>query len=505
MMSNNLITQANNIYLCSQQFQLDFMDVDSPALFAFSKQLNKFFYSIGEAREDDFWKERRRKLRRLAFIFSGIPSSKSFIKNELLETINYVELDIKVCERLYPSLVPRYSIILDEMKNLALTELDTIKHQTDNLICSLEGSIAILVTDTRLIPVVEETYSNSKVQVISVNSLRSNVTYDNLIVIGPTRWYLDFVFSSPRATNIFVIKFRWIKDSWKPKRVFPDSLVSTQSKAFVSIDDVLDETDDLIDPELFLPTIDFSSIIKSTWEHTEKSDTEFVEAIIGQLENDQIVFLDFDDASTIRIIDSEDENKPVKKIRVKDLTPEMFILLKTSGGGDYIIPLADKILGDRSIELRIAQRRWKNLLRDAKNSQGVDKVIDELIASGCSIANQANLRNWLSYRSIRTSKFLDFKAIMHLVGLDEQAETIWHEMGLIRKAHIQAGRHITHLLLKMVRESDLSNLMRLGIMEFELPDRDAGSITAYRIKALSDRNDTVLVPPTKIGIPLDVE
>ena len=94
---------------------------------------------------------------------------------------------------------------------------------------------------------------------------------------------------------------------------------------------------------------------------------------------------------------------------------------------------------------------------------------------------------------------------MQLIGLENQAEEIWNQMRLITRAHIQAGRYITNLLLKEARKADLNELMRLGIMEFELPDRDAGSITAYRIKALSDPKDTVLVPPTKIGIPMDIE
>ena len=506
IMINNLFTQAHEVYLCSNELTLRYINVEYPALFNYSKYLRNFFCSIGESRSEDYWLERKRRLRRLGFLFLGAPLSKSFLQKQLTSAIDFVEQDIDSCGRSYPSHLSKYKTLLTGMKELLVTELDNLKQEVDNLIQTLDGSIAILINDTRLIPEIDKLYPNRNIHIVSKNSLRNFRVFDNLIIIGPLKWFPPFVFSSPRAKKIFIVKFQWVRDDSPQIKVFPNSTISTPSNNSIDSDHSSNNNDDYIEPSLFLPTIDFSFVIKSAWDHVEEDGgKEFVEAIIGCLENDQIVFLEYDDTSTVRIIDIEDEDKPVKKIRVKELTPEMFLLLKTSGGGDYIIPVADSILREQADRLRNTQRSWKNLLRDKIKLLSEDGVINELHAKGCSIANPINLRNWISYRSIKTSKLSDFKAIMSVIGLDGQIDDIWHQMRLITRAHIQAGRYITELLIKMIKEVNLSELMRMGIMEFELPDKDAGCLTAFRVKALSDRQNSVLVSPTKIGIPLDIE
>jgi hypothetical protein len=507
-MQNSLITQADEIYRYSQESNPKYRNIEYPELFVYTKNLSFFFNNLGDIQKDDYWKERKRRLRKLAFLFTSAPLDKAFLLKKINTVISFLEIDVINCKKLYPVYAAKYEILLENIKAILATELEVMKLHLDDVIETLEGSIAVLIKDTRVIPIIEKIYSNQNIYVISINSLRHNITYDNIIVVGSASvwWFPDFIFSSPRAKNIYVVKFRWMKDSWQPKTVFPNPIISTDEVRVILENDVSNEHDEYIDPELLLPIIDFSSIMTSAWKQAEEeNELEHVEAIIGHLENDQIVFLDYSDSSTIRIIDIEDEEKPVKKTRVKELTSEMFLLLKTSGGGDYIVPLANKILGDNFTALRDTQKRWKNCLRKKENEKGIDWLVNEFVSRGCSIANPINLRNWMSYRSIKTSQFLHFKIIIEVIGLQEQAQDIWNQMSLITQAHIKAGRHITKLLLMMARETDLDELMRLGIMEFELPDKDAGSITAYRIKALSDRHKTVLVSPTKIGIPLDLE
>jgi len=505
----NIISQANNVHEYSQNSKLEYHNVEYPEVFVLSRNLSRFFFVIGETREDEFWKERKRRLKRLVFLFASAPLSKDYLRNYLNEAIIFFEQDIIYCEKLYPSLSGRYKTLLEDIKTIEDTELDVIKKSVDRVVNLSEGSTAILIKATKIIPTIEEYYNNQNVQIVSINSLRSMTTYDNIVIVGPTsdKWFPDFIFSSPRAKNIHIVKFQWLKGSWQPKAVFPNPIVSSNKKElYLEANTIPGTHEEYIDPDVLLPTIDFSSIITNTWKEVEEeSEAEFVEAIIGHLENDQIVFLDYDDSSTVRIIDVEDEETPVKKIRVKELTADMFLLLKTSGGGDYIVPLADRILGNQSVKLRNTQKYWKDRLRKTKFEKGTNCLINELVDKGCSIANPTNLQNWMSYRSIKTSRFSHFKAIIEVIDIKENAQDIWQQMRVINQAHIKAGRHVTKLLLNIAREADLEELMRLGIMEFELPDKDAGTITAFRIRALSDRHETVLVSPTKIGIPVDIE
>jgi len=507
-MEDNLILLTNNVYKSSQECKLEYLNIDYPELFVFSRNLKKFINRIIEVAEDDFWKDRKRRLKRLVFLLSSAPMDYVFLYNQIDQALTFFEIDLKACEKLYPDHSSNYTILINDLSLLLNTEIDAIKKNVDSVIQELDGSIAILIKDTKLIPIIQTNYDCQKIDIVSTNSLKNNITYDNLIVIGSSsdKWFPEYIFSSSRAKKILVIKYKWMKGSWQSKKVFPKSIVSAQFKSEQNIDEETSDADDYIDPELLLPTIDFSSIISRSWKQTEEEgEIEFVEAIIGYLENDQIVFLDYDDSSTIRIIDIEEDEKPVKKIRVKELEPEMFLLLKTTGGGDYIVPLADKILGTKAIHLRSSQKKWKDLLRMKRREIGQYQLIQELKSRGCSIANEINLRNWMSYRTIKTNQYLHFKIIVELIGLNDQAQDIWNEMGLITQAHIKAGRHITNLLLKKAKEVDLNELMRLGIMEFELPDKDAGSLTAFRIKALSDPQNTVLISPSKIGIPMDID
>ena len=504
-MKNLLFSQADEVYNCSQMCNLSYINIAYPELSFFLRNFKSFFSLIGKLREEQYWNERKQRLSKLIFLFSSAPLPKEYLFEKLNETISFFETDILNCAKFYPHYELEYQSLLEDLRLVLDTKLDLLKLNTDKVVKTLKGSTAILTKNGKLIPLIKENYGNEHVHVINSNYLRNKITYENLIVIG-SDWFPDFIFSSPHARNILVVKFVWMREVCQPKPVFLDPIITNQNKnEFVNNDELI-EKEEYIESELFLPQFDFSSIILESWQLVERnSDEEYVEAIIAHLENDQIVFLDYDDSSMVRIVDTEDEELPVKKIKVKNLTQDMFLLLRASGGGDYIVQLANKILGDRAEELRGLQKKWKDNLRKIVKEKGETWVINELISKGCTIANSTNLRNWMSYRSIKTNSFVHFKCIMEIINLPGQVKDFWQQMSLITQAHIKAGHHVTKLLLELVKRTDLNDLIQQGIMEFELTDKDAGILIAFRIKALSDPHDTVLVSPTKIGIPFDIE
>ena len=127
----------------------------------------------------------------------------------------------------------------------------------------------------------------------------------------------------------------------------------------------------------------------------------------------------------------------------------------------------------------------------------------KLIDFGSLKANETNIRNWMSYKSIRTGDYNDFAAIMQLVGLCDKAKECWEIMGMIDTAHRKAGHHIRKLLLRKVLESDLDELQRLGKMEFELSEVDSGSLTAFRVRNIS--NEIMKASVSLLGHPFDVK
>jgi hypothetical protein len=60
------------------------------------------------------------------------------------------------------------------------------------------------------------------------------------------------------------------------------------------------------------------------------------------------VYLDADEQATVTVIDADqDGGAAVKRVRVRQLESDTFVLLRIEGGGDYIVPVADRIMGCR--------------------------------------------------------------------------------------------------------------------------------------------------------------
>ena len=108
-------------------------------------------------------------------------------------------------------------------------------------------------------------------------------------------------------------------------------------------------------------------------------------------------------------------------------------------GGDYIVPVADRVMGRAAKHARERQRYWKDKLRAVVSREGLLATSVLLLDHGSQVANEQNVRNWMSYRNIRTQDKRDFIAIMRATGLEAETEQLWQEMGRIHRAHMRAG------------------------------------------------------------------
>ena len=118
--------------------------------------------------------------------------------------------------------------------------------------------------------------------------------------------------------------------------------------------------------EDFLPRIDLKKIQDNATEqliNLVNDDDEVVLAKLFLLENDWAAFLDTDESASVDVIDLEEEvTKRVRRVQVRDIQTGMYILLRTEGGGDYIVPVADQLMGKFKEKARSEQRKWKALL-----------------------------------------------------------------------------------------------------------------------------------------------
>jgi hypothetical protein len=207
------------------------------------------------------------------------------------------------------------------------------------------------------------------------------------------------------------------------------------------------------------------------------------EAKLLVLEQGLAMLVPASEQSAELVIDLRPEaTKLVHRVRASDLEVGMAILVRTDGGGDYVVPAADQILAHRKQELRNAQQSWKHALRTVVRERGFGETVQQLKAAGSQIACDQNLRNWISPRSIRTMHLDDFAAIHRVIDSSGSLQELWTNMGIISTAHLRAGAMIRRRLLEQAQTADLSTLLRDGRMDLKLPGELGGAaLTAIRI------------------------
>lgn len=499
------IEDITSIYGHAETVSMQWRSIKLPELKGFSLGVERLVNAVGDLDQDTHWGKFMRRLRQFRFSCMATAYSKNFFAQNLDAILADLSRNENMFGLSYPDARPAYQTLkfyASRLRGVDLAQIlsEIVKDYTVNE----KKRTLVLVCQTRYVSDSEQALNDAGLSNWSVTSpayLRDDIAFEQMLVIGPTRWFPEYVFTAPRANNIHVIKYSWIRDSWKHKTAFLSPMKSKAGRILQMVSDD-DLSHDLVDADVLLPPeFNLQSIRnKVTDEIKGHSEIDYVQARPVLLEDDWVVLLESDDASSILVIDLHDHESPVKKNKMNEIVPGVFVLLRSGGGGDFIVPVADGIMGKEGIRARACQKRWKELLRDQVLQYGYDKVVNTLTKHGSTRANPVNLRNWMSVRSIKTEFRNDFDAIMATVGLEQDCATNWELMEIIDRAHRRAGHTIRNMLLEKVKTSDLSSLKRTGKMVFEL-DADAQiSITAFQVKKVLD--ETMPVLPWRIGIPM---
>ena len=359
-------------------------------------------------------------------------------------------------------------------------------------------------------------------RVVSPSQLCGRHLCKTLAAIGPCGWFPEHVFSAPRAAAIHVISPRWIRDSWKPGPIFLHNSDKSGSRnlnhRIGAMPRVGGETrpenhtsTDLLPIDLLppMPTFDGNG---RPFAGQSGGGEETVPARLCHLSGQRVVFVAADDGSSSLIIDtSEMGNTTVRRVPVGELEPGHYLLLRTSGGGDFIAPLADRIMGDLAEKRRSEQLEWKQRLISAATERFgqvgrwdlAARVSAKLQSQALSRVRPANVHYWMSSKCIRPRKIEDFVAILTFAGLRERSQKLWSAMGDIDRAHRQAGHAIRRMLLHKIAATSLEPLERDGEMVFELGGEDGGTLSAFEITAIAAEDYEV--PADQIGVLLEME
>jgi hypothetical protein len=520
------IPNATEIYGDASQCEIVRHWVDHAGLAELSRSLRTLVRSLGDEADDEFWRRTLGPIRRTAFSLCSTPAP--FAQ---LAAITGIDLDqLRRCVRQSQQTFPDSHDLLNgvvlglerlllETTTPFLTPLETLRRD--------HGTLSVVLRNPRMNRVVADFFASTSTlrnaKVVSASQLRGRHQCAVLVAIGPCGWFPEFIFSAPRASAIHVISFGWIRDGWKPGPRFlhssdasPNRSSSHRMGPMPRISGEAAEhgfaPGDLTAPDLLPPLPVFTQSGSSYGDSHPDNDREVVPARLCHLSGGRAVFVAADEGASSLIIDaSEIGRATVRRVPVDELEQGMYLLLRTSGGGDFIAPLADRVLGASAAKRRSEQAEWKErLTRSAVERFGslsrrdlASLVCSELRSQGLSQAGPANVHYWMSSKCIRPRKSEDFAAILKFAGLEERTQELWSAMGEIDRAHRRAGHLIRRMLLQKIAETSLEPLERDGEMDFELGDQDGGSLSAYQITDVLMQEFEV--PDDRVGVVLDAE
>lgn len=458
--------------------------------------------------DDDSWVQPIRTLRYYGFDQCACPVG---FGNELFMSVEKLEklaTDLQMCALAYETLGSSIKEITRCLRDLVCrNENPLFAEISKNLI---EGQrTAILLLNSRHITVLKEFLKHNalseSIQVVSQQQLRKlQETFDLLICVGRSRWFEEFTFRAPRAREVRLVRYAWLPDSdcrktplfkgWgelrsKLEKQNKIPLRSATRPAIGSAIGTRERNWQLTDEEL-LPQVDLASVA-ARFDSGHTSDASLREDVLArliELEGDRGAFVEADSIGAL-VIDLDENNRgSVVRVPVSSITNGMFLLLRGDADSDaeYIIPVADLILGNAAEQLRKFQQGWKSSLRDLLRKKGIKTVIEKLRQAGSKRASETNVRNWLWYRNIRTEEPEDFLAIMRVIGMGDMEGKCWALSSKIDSAHRKAGRLIRKELLRQVRDADMNELEHLGEMRFELEGIGGRPMLAVRIIRVSE-------------------
>jgi len=360
---------------------------------------------------------------------------------------------------------------------------------------------AVLVPTSRFVGATDDVLDQlvgSRVKVLTPADLAAIDPLGTLVILGTTYWYRDFpfVFTAPRGRDVYFMRWSWVSDSIPE----PELLIGARSgKRFFASQPPAPSNMSAIEGSELVPSIDWTAIVNRVGNSETDSSERLEEGRAYLLSGQRAVILSADLDASIYVVepeltgDARVHTKDIAELREGD-----YVLLRAGGDGELITEMADRILGpSKAAQCRVSQIRWKAALRDEVRRTSLQTVIGRLKGLGCSKANYQNLRNWQSSRFIRTSSQSDFKAILDLVGMGDEVNQIWTEMGALKSAHVKAGFTISRMLRMAIVDADLDELVSTGVAEFHLDGQDVGSMTAYQVLAISP--EVVSVDEIKIG------
>lgn len=243
-MSNISLATADALHRFAQTRTIHYHPVENELFRRFWAKACQLERAAAEAGEDDILRTLLRQTRRVRYeLASGpLPFNAPIIARGLSGQERAALLNR--ISQAYPSLAADANELVALTAELFRSETNPLLDRVE-LLHARSGSSALVIRKSRLLEAVETTtrtrVAMSRLQIVDPEGLHGATTWDRLVLIGPAPWFPDYVFSAPRANELHVVPFRWLRSHWRPQATF---ITLSQPRADDrSTSDALDATD----------------------------------------------------------------------------------------------------------------------------------------------------------------------------------------------------------------------------------------------------------------------
>lgn len=462
--------------------------VEHAGVEAFSSAVAQFLAALGDNQHDEFWAAMTRPLKRVRWRLATIPLPINDPMIGVGELSDELVPELRRCRLYSPS--------MEEPAEAVARVLLQIRECTDN---PLGDAIRLLPEAATVVVLLDGHSAHEVSETVGVKSLTTTQLLRgrarHAVAVGPAAWFPPALMRAPRAQRLTFVYFAWIRDSTPylgmlagsssmlrdvltkapPRKVMPKAGPRILTDAPDSASPPADE-----DPSSWVPVIEWGAVQRVAHRVTHGGHGDVVPAQLFLLASGDGVYLEARDGAQAFVADF-DEELIVRQVAVAQLSEGRFLVVRTTGDDNYVRVLADRLLGPRAKHLRDLQQNWKSSLRSDLQRLGAREVSQRLTRLGADRATEENVRRWAAAESIRMRSPADFAAVCELIG-ESRVTHIWSALGVIRKAHMDAGNEVRRLLIDEIRKADGTALLQRGWADYDVAEIEGeGTLRVARV------------------------
>jgi len=394
----------------------------------------------------------------LAFEYANCPLLLSYGYYYRDKRFERIREHAKWCSMAYPSLAAKINPLLDTIVELQNCDDNPLLEGIERNIGFSNATLNLVNPDhTQAVLDMCDDYG-IKINIGSPGA-PSDVHSQKGIFCGCAKFFPSHSFWSPEYQEIYLIRYSWFSDYIRPVLQANGQSHSVKTPEMIVR---REESAALPAPEVAIdnPDQDFDVEMLNRYRSTSSGRDAFddIEAKVVVLRGGKFVLLPAAEDyrhHCITNLDSLDGRIPtVKKISISEFDKYSAVLLRERGKGDYVVEVANNLLGARADLARNHQQQWKELLRNLIDDLGVTGVSKELRDVSCRTAAPQNLRNWASPRFIRPDDENDFICLLKHLGLEDDIAAIVKSMNRLRAAHRRAGHEVNKQLRRLAQSDD---------------------------------------------------